>query len=113
MNGLPDDDGIGDLLNVRSAAALAGRHPETVRRWVWSGRLPALRRGNRLLVSRGDVEALAAERAQPVLSLATWADRARVALEQATFDGPARSAADLVIEDRRQRSDPAGTRAGR
>ncbi len=38
-----------DLLDVRRAAALAGRHPETVRRWVWSGRLAARRQGNRLL----------------------------------------------------------------
>lgn len=112
MQGLPDDVEIDDLLDVRHAAAVAGRHPETVRRWVWSGRLPALRRGNRLLVARGDVEALVAGSAQPVLSLAAWADRARAALEQSPGDGRIGSAADLVIEDRRQRSDATAARAG-
>lgn len=94
----------GDFVDVRRAAALAGRHPETVRRWVWSGRLAARRRGNRLLVARDDVEALAGDTARTVISLATWAERARQA---ARHDGesPRRSsAADLVIEDRMHRS---------
>ena len=38
-----------DFVDVRQAAALIGRHPETIRRWVWSGRIAARRRGNRLL----------------------------------------------------------------
>jgi excisionase family DNA binding protein len=91
-----------DLMDVRRAAALAGCHPETVRRWVWSGRLAARRRGNRLLVARDDVEALAGDKARAVISLATWAERA------ATHDDGEtprrRSAADLVIEDRAHRS---------
>jgi len=113
VESLPDDAEAVELLDVRRAAVLAERHPETVRRWVWSGRLRARRQGNRLLVARRDVEALAAESAQRVLSLAAWADRARAALEQSTLGGPARSAADLVTEDRRQRSDTTGARAGR
>ncbi len=113
MQELPDDAETVDLLDVRRAATLAGRHPETVRRWVWSGRLPARRRGNRLLVAREDVEALAAESGRPALTLEAWTHRARAALEQTTVDGPASSAADLVIEDRRERSETAGARAGR
>src|SRR5438445_645163 len=48
-----------DELDVKAAARVAGRTTETIRRWVWSGRLPARKRGNRLVMARKDVEALA------------------------------------------------------
>jgi predicted site-specific integrase-resolvase len=87
-----------DALDVRSAAALVGRHPETVRRWVWTGRLPSRREGNRMIVMREDVQAVAGRRRSP--NLAEWARRAS-AVRGA---GSAASAADLVIEDRARRS---------
>jgi hypothetical protein len=93
-----------EMLDVRAAAALARRHPETIRRWVWSGRLTARREGNRLLVSRTDVEALAGSERRAATSLSAWADRARVAREGGRARGRRRSAADLVIEDRARRS---------
>jgi len=46
------------LIDVRHAAVLVGRHPETIRRWVWSGRLAAQRRGRRLLVERSEVQSV-------------------------------------------------------
>lgn len=101
-----------DLLDVRRAAALVGRHPETVRRWVWSGRLAARRQGNRLLVARADVELMAKQRGA-VISLAEWADRARAARHAAGADGSAPSAAELVIEDRSSRARDVGAGAGR
>jgi hypothetical protein len=97
-----------EMIDVRRAALLAGRHPETVRRWVWSGRLAARRQGNRLLVARGDVEALAGA-GRAVSGLAEWAARAQAA-RPGRADRRVRSAAELVLEDRRQRS---RTRAGR
>jgi len=100
-----------ELLDVRRAAALVGRHPETVRRWVGSGRLAARRRGNRLFMVRADVEA-AAGLTETVIGLAEWA-RARAALEDSGADGSRRSAADLVIEDRVQRAQEAGAPARR
>ena len=100
-----------EVLDVRGAAALVRRHPETVRRWVWSGRLAARREGGRLVVARRDVEALAGRRAV-AMTLAEWAERARSARGVAK-PGAGTSAADLVIEDRAQRSGPAATRAGR
>jgi hypothetical protein len=48
-----NNDRGADMIDVRCAAALVRRHPETVRRWVWSGRLAAQRQGNRLLMARG------------------------------------------------------------
>lgn len=98
-----------DLLDVRGAAALVGRHPETVRRWVWSGRLAARRQGNRLLMARADVEAMASHR----VGLAEWADRARAARDASAAKGSERSAAEFVIDDRASRSRRAEARAGR
>jgi excisionase family DNA binding protein len=102
-----------DLLDVRGAAALVGRHPETVRRWVWSGRLAARRRGNRLLVSREDVEALAGGRDDVAMTLAAWADLVRASHTERARTPRGGSAADLVIEDRERRTLPARGDAGR
>lgn len=93
-----------DMLDVRGAAALTGRNPETIRRWVWSGRLAAHRQGRRLLVARADVEALTRR-----TTLSSWAERARALREARPTSEPRGSAADLVIEDRAVRaklSDP-------
>src|SRR2546427_10724460 len=92
------------MLDVNEAARVAGRSPETVRRWVWSGKLAARRQGRRLMISRDDLAALIADTgAQAGLTLAEWAATTRQAL--ATSEGPARgSAADLVLTDRRHRS---------
>jgi len=93
-----------DMVDVRCAAALVRRHPETVRRWVWSGRLAAQRQGNRLFMARADVEALAASDGRTLTSLGEWADRARAAREAVEAGGSGSSAAQLVIEDRARRS---------
>ena len=92
-----------DELHVRAAAAVAGRIAETIRRWVWPGRLPAKRRGNRLLVARGDVEALAGRKAP---SLAAWLRLAERAMS--ARPGAGASAADVVLEERRRRLDEVG-----
>lgn len=84
-------DGV-EVLAVREAAAYAGRTAETVRRWVWSGRLPARRQGNRLLVARRDLDALLQTPDEAPLSLREWAAQLPA--------GTGRSAAELVLDDR-------------
>lgn len=46
------------LLTVRDIARRVGRSEETVRRWIWSGKLPARKLGNQLFVSEKDVASL-------------------------------------------------------
>lgn len=88
------------MVTVREAARLVGRSPETVRRWVWGGELSSERRGRQHLISRAELEAVAAGRGRPLpLSLAGWAEEARAAFE-ATGAKSLPSAADLVLEDR-------------
>jgi hypothetical protein len=100
-----------DDLDVKAAARLAGRTTETIRRWVWSGRLPARKRGNRLVVARKDVEALAGEAGPRPLSLAEWVRLAEGAMRGRR--GPHESAADLVLDERRRRLEEVGGHRGR
>ena len=46
---------------VREAARRVHRSPETVRRWIWSGRLPATKRGNTYYVDVMHLEGVAVE----------------------------------------------------
>jgi len=50
------------LLTVRDVARRVGRSEETVRRWIWSGKLRARKIGNQLFVDRADLEGLSAIR---------------------------------------------------
>ena len=81
-----------DVLDVRAAAAYVGRTPETVRRWVWSGRLPAARSGTRLLVTRADLDSL--------VGRATSATLGEWAAGLPAGNAHSATAADLVLEDR-------------
>ena len=100
-----------DELDVKAAAALSGRTAETIRRWVWSGRLSARKRGNRLVVARADVEALAGRGERRPLSLGEWARLAEVAMRDRR--GSHESAADLVMDERRRRLAEVGGHRGR
>jgi excisionase family DNA binding protein len=49
-------DGSDDrLISVKEAATECGRNPETVRRWIWNGKLPAEKLGNQLFIRRHDL----------------------------------------------------------
>ena len=89
-----------DELDIRDAARLTGRSAETVRRWVWAGRVRARKSGKRLLVLRGDLEALAGTD-RKLLSLREWRAIANKTLRRPTVG---RSARDLVLDDRKGRS---------
>jgi len=108
-------DGV-EMVDVRRAAQLVRRTPETVRRWIWSGRLPAVRRGNRLLVARQALDDLTSSRtttAGPELSLRAWAalaaDECRAADRRPSVG---KSAAELVLAGRRDRTDDHRPTAG-
>lgn len=52
-----------DLINVREAAKECGRNMETVRRWIWAGKLPAEKLGNQLFIKRDDFASFCRETA--------------------------------------------------
>lgn len=49
------------MLTVPEAARRAGRNPETVRRWIRSGRLPSRKVGMQHVIEEADLEALLSE----------------------------------------------------
>ena len=93
-----------EMLDVREAATLADRTPETVRRWIWSGRLPATKHGHRLLIRRSDLEgAITSPRETERLDLAGWSRLVSAARSAGQLGQGATSAADLILADRRGR----------
>ncbi len=89
------------MIDIREAAELTSRSAETVRRWVWGGRLPAERQGRRLLVAKDDVlRIVGAAPRVPQITLRGWATQD---VDQAESPS-AQTASDLVIEDRTGRS---------
>ena len=52
-----------ELISVREAARECGRNMETVRRWIWGGKLPAQKLGNQLFIKRSDFTSFCRETA--------------------------------------------------
>ena len=93
-------DGV-EMVGVQEAARLVGRTPETVRRWVWSGRVQATKQGNKLLVRRSDLPVTRSEEpAHPVPDLREWAEGALAR----SSGSPGATAADLIFDDRAERA---------
>jgi excisionase family DNA binding protein len=51
-------DYLTGLVTVKDVARLRGVGEETVRRWVWSGKLPAQKLGNQLFIKEKDLRLL-------------------------------------------------------
>lgn len=89
-----------EMVDVQEASKIARRTPETIRRWVRSGLVRSTRQGNRLFVSRVDLDVGrdAGSAAQP--SLRDWA-----VLVATRRDGaPGVSAQNFVHESRADRT---------
>ena len=50
-----------ELITVREAARECGRNMETIRRWIWGGKLPAQKLGNQLFIKREDLASFCRE----------------------------------------------------
>jgi excisionase family DNA binding protein len=103
-------------VTVQEAARRVHRSPETIRRWIWSGKLPATKRGNTYYIDVMHLQGVAVElntgawhspERELAQEMRDWLDdvhqwraetlaRRRRAVIKST-------AADLVIEDRRER----------
>jgi excisionase family DNA binding protein len=101
---------VAQEITVREAAQRARRSEETIRRWIWSGRLPAHKRGNsyRIDVAHLDRVAVVYDPADDghlggrSESLGAWLDDLD-RWKQGLSAAAGASAADLVIEDRHAR----------
>ena len=92
-------DGVA-MVDVREAAELSRRTPETIRRWVWSGRVHSVKNGNKLFVRRDDVaDADGGPADEATVTLREWAR-----LLPKNGDAAGISARDLVLQDRDARA---------
>lgn len=62
------------LLTVTEAARRTGRHPETIRRWIWSGRLRAEKVAGRHLIAEAELARADAAGDPPGRGLRSWLD---------------------------------------
>ena len=60
------------MITVPEAARRAGKDPETIRRWIRSGRLAATKIGTQHVVEEADLEALLDEEMLPVPESWGW-----------------------------------------
>jgi len=60
------------MLTVPDAARRAGRDPETIRRWIRSGRLRARKIGTQHVINEADLEALVDERSDTLPVPKRW-----------------------------------------
>jgi len=60
------------MITVPEAARRAGKDPETVRRWIRNGSLPARKIGTQHVIEEADLEALLDEEELPVPSEWGW-----------------------------------------
>ena len=98
-------------VTVPEAARRAGRSPETIRRWIWSGKLPSEKVGNQHVIEEAALDALlpAVEEAErePIDVPGEWSDwlgQARELHRNLREDGVRLPpAAELVRESRRGR----------
>jgi excisionase family DNA binding protein len=47
-----NEERMDDLISVKEAARACHRNTETIRRWIWSGKLPAVKLGNQLFIKK-------------------------------------------------------------
>jgi len=94
-----------ELVTVREAANESKRNMETVRRWIWSGKLPAQKLGNQLFIKKSDWEIFSKRMNKQRGDRLKFIERAE-ALQQrirartrTNFDIPA-----LIEESRRRRN---------
>jgi len=65
------------IISVRKAAQQCGKNPETIRRWIWAGKLPAEKLGNQLFVKETALLEYVAGCAGKAGTMAEFSQRAR------------------------------------
>jgi excisionase family DNA binding protein len=81
---------VHNLMTVREAARECRRATETVRRWIWEGKLPAQKLGNQLFIKRRDLTKMMRDRngrkASDELAVLGEAKAIRERIRQSTGD---------------------------
>ena len=83
----------GELLTVQEAAQRVGRDPETIRRWIWKGKLRSIKVGGQHLIAPSAVD-------DALYFQEQRAAETRVAEPQATYTTASEELPTLTAEER-------------
>ena len=92
-----------EFVTVREAANESGRNMETVRRWIWSGKLPAKKLGNQLFIRRSDWEILMTDVNKQKYARFKFIERATALQERIRARTGTNFDISALIEESRQR----------
>lgn len=92
-----------EFVTVREAANKSGRNMETVRRWIWSGKLPAQKLGNQLFIRRSDWEILMTDVNKQKYARFKFIERATTLQERIRARTGTNFDISALIEESRQR----------
>jgi excisionase family DNA binding protein len=90
------------LLTVREVARRVNRSEETVRRWIWSGKLPAKKLGNQLFVEEARVGDLASNQIREAASTYEAATPSSLRISKKTQRLHAKYGYSPLLEDLRE-----------
>ncbi|RJQ31594.1 MAG: DNA-binding protein [Peptococcaceae bacterium] len=93
-----------EMFTIREVAAEYGRNPETVRRWVWTGKLPAKKLGNQLFIHKKDLLKLKREERDKPEKNPDFLKRAQALQEKIRARTKTDFDPSLLIEESRTRS---------
>ena len=92
-----------ELISVREAAKESSRGMETVRRWIWSGKLPAQKLGNQLFIRKSDLETFLKNTNKQKGDRATFIERAAALRKRIRARTGMEFDISALIEESRQR----------
>ncbi len=88
------------MLTVIEAAQSLGRHPETVRRWIWSGRVRSEKIAGRHMIAEGELRRIASHTSHGG-GFGAWVNRVHEFNDERGFTpGGLPSGAELVRAER-------------
>jgi excisionase family DNA binding protein len=92
-------------VSVREFAMECGRNTETIRRWIWSGKLPAEKLGNQLFIKKSDLKVFLGKDGE-MKKIEDWLIRAKALRERMKARGVTPiDSGELIRKMREERTD--------
>ena len=96
----------GEKITVRQAAKECGRNPETIRRWIWSGKLAAEKTGNQLFIKKTELDSVCQNKpVSKYRDMTEFIERAAKLREKIRKTGKVFDTVAIIEEMRKERDD--------
>jgi excisionase family DNA binding protein len=96
-----------EIMTVRQAARECGKNPETIRRWIWSGKLAAKKSGNQLFVKKTELDIVCSNKNAPdrQQSMFKFIERAANLRKEIKESGKVLDTVAIIEDIRKERED--------